>query len=717
MKFQDENLDFLKIPANHQDDIKLGLYRNIGICAHIDAGKTTTSERILYYTGKIHKIGEVHDGAAVMDHMVQEQERGITITSAAVQCEWTVKDTKYIINLIDTPGHVDFTIEVQRSLRVLDGAVVLIGCVEGVEPQTKTVWNQAKDYNVPRVIFVNKMDRTGADFDKALKSIHDKLTRNYIVLNIPVGAENDFTGIIDLITMKYCFWNSDEKAKDYAILDIPENLREKANFYRDQLLNTLMSYDDDLATRYLSGASISNEYLRALVRKLTIANKLVPIFCGSAFKNKGVHQILDAVIFYLPSPLDRSEIVGFSKETGDEVKILPTIHSAFSGLVFKIVTDIHLGSLNFVRIYSGILKKGDVIYNVKTGEKYKIGRMIRMRSKEKEDIEYGHAGDIIVVPGFPSMFTGCSLSGEEKIFLEPIKFPEPVISQKIEPVTKEDANKLANALAKMLNEDPSLRLEYDEESNSTVICGMGELHLEIIIDRLKREYNVNLKVSQPEVNYREYLNQEKGHVDYLHKKQSGGAGEFAGVVFNIERTEPEMELEFVNKIRGGSIDSAYITGTISVESGVINSLKQGPTAKYPVKGIRVILIDGEMHPVDSSNYAFSRAAEYGIREALKNIGTCLLEPIAEVEVSCPLEFIGDVQGDMNRRRGRVVNQENQNDNAIISFEVPVAEMFGYVMSLRALTKGAGTYSMKITSTLLPVPPHKQKDIVDKRSKK
>ncbi|OED45698.1 translation elongation factor G [Rickettsiales bacterium (ex Bugula neritina AB1)] len=699
-----------------REDLFLLFYRNIGICAHIDAGKTTASERILYYCGATYKIGEVHDGAAVMDYMTQEQERGITITSAAIQCKWTLKDKKYVINLIDTPGHVDFTMEVQRSLRVLDGAVVLIGCVEGVEPQTKTVWNQAEDYKVPRIIFVNKMDRIGADFEKALISIQNKLTNNYVVLNIPVGAEGDFSGVIDLITMKYCFWDSDEKAKEYQVLDIPDNMKEIANKYRIKLLDTLMVYDDELTEKYISGEELPKEYIRSLVRKLTIDNKIIPVLFGSAFKNKGIHQLLDAVVFYLPSPLDRSEIIGFSKETGENVKIVPTINSNFAGLVFKIVTDIHLGNLNFIRIYSGSLKKGDVIYNVKTGEKYKIGRMIRMRSKDKEDIEVGYAGDIIVVPGCPSMFTGCSLSGEKKVFLEPIKFPKPVISQKIEPITKEDSNKLATALSKLLNEDPSLSTEYDEESNSTVLCGMGELHLEIIVDRLKREHGVNLNISPPEVNYREYLNKEKGSFEYTHKKQSGGAGEFAVVCFDIERIEPEKELEFVNKIRGGAIDSGYITGTISVESGIKNALKQGPNAKYPVMGIRVTLKDGAMHPVDSSNFAFYRASEYCIREALNELGTHLLEPIAEVEVSCPTEFIGDVQGDMNRRRGRVMQQENKSDTeSILVFEVPVAEMFNYIMSLRALTRGTGNYVMKVKSDLVQVPPHKEKDITKKRS--
>ena len=675
---------------SNERQVPLKDYRNIGIMAHVDAGKTTTTERVLFYTGRSHKIGEVHDGAATMDWMEQEQERGITITSAATTCFWN----NHRINIIDTPGHVDFTIEVLRSLRVLDGAVAVFDSVAGVEPQSETVWRQADKHNVPRICFVNKMDRMGANFYRCVDMFVDRLGANPLVITLPIGAESDFEGIIDLVQMKAIVWEDESLGAKFNIVDIPADYKDKADEYREKLLETIAEQDDAVMEAYFGGEEISEETIKACLRKGTIKGDFVPVMCGSAFKNKGVQTLLDAVVDYLPSPIDIGSVLGEDVKTGEEVKREPKPDAPFSGLAFKIMNDPFVGTLTFMRVYSGRLEAGSTILNANNGKKERVGRMLLMHSNSREDIKFAEAGDIVALCGLKDTITGDTLCDPLKpVVLERMEFPEPVIEVAVEPKTKGDQEKMGLALSRLAKEDPSFRVSMDVESGQTVIKGMGELHLEIIVDRLKREFKVEANVGAPQVAYRETITQV-AEVDYTHKKQSGGAGQFARLKIVMEPQEAGTPYAFKNEIVGGSIPKEYIPG---VEKGLLSAMTAGPLAGFPVIDLGVRLVDGAYHDVDSSALAFEIASRAAFREGVRKGSPKLLEPIMKVEVMTPEEYLGDIIGDLNSRRGQVSNMEQQTNIRIITAQVPLSSMFGYVNTLRSMSQGRAQFHMEFDS--------------------
>jgi len=655
--------------------------------AHIDAGKTTTTERILYYTGKSHKIGEVHDGAATMDWMEQEQERGITITSAATTCFWN----DYRINIIDTPGHVDFTIEVERSLKVLDGAIAVFDGVAGVEPQTETVWRQADKYKVPRMCFINKLDRTGADFFMTVEMIKDRLGSFPLVTQIPVGIESNFKGVVDLVLNKAIIWKEEKLGAEFDIKEIPEDLIQQANEYRQKLVEKIVEEDDKIMEEYLDGKELTIEQIKKCIRLGTIKGSFVPVITGSAFKNKGVQPLLDAVIDYMPSPKDVESIKGVDLNDGSELIRKCDDNEPFSALAFKIMTDPFVGSLTFARIYSGTLKSKDNVLNSTANKKENIGRMLLMHANNREEIKEANAGDIIALVGLKGVTTGETLCDINKaIVLEKMDFPDPVIEVAVEPKTKVDHEKMGTALGRLAQEDPSFRVTTDEESGQTIIKGMGELHLEILVDRMKREFKVEANVGAPQVAYRETI-QKMSDVDYTHKKQSGGAGQFARVKIKFEPLEPGSGYEFVNKIKGGNIPTEYIPG---VEKGLIAQQQTGILAGFPTIDFRATLYDGNYHDVDSSVLAFEIAARAAFREGISKAEPSLLEPKMQVEVVTPEEYMGDVIGDLNSRRGQVQEMTTRGNANVINAMVPLANMFGYVNNLRSLTQGRANYTMQ-----------------------
>jgi elongation factor G len=666
---------------------KLEDVRNIGICAHIDAGKTTTTERILYYTGKSYKIGEVHEGAATMDWMEQEQERGITITSAATTCFWNDKR----INIIDTPGHVDFTIEVERSLRVLDGAVAVFDGVAGVEPQSETVWRQADKYNVPRMCFVNKLDRTGADFFRCVSMIIDRLGAKPLVLQLPIGAEDQFKGVVDLVKMRAVVWKDESLGAEFSYTDIPEDLVDQAKKYREKLVEMAVEVDDAILEKYLeSGEEPDENTLKACIRKGTIASKFVPVVCGSAFKNKGVQPLLDAVVDFLPSPVDIGTVEGVDIKNGEPLVRKCVESEPFAGLAFKVMNDPFVGSLTFVRVYSGKIASGTSVLNSVKDQKERVGRMLLMHANEREDVKEAKAGDIVAFAGLKNTTTGDTLClAESPIILERMEFPEPVIELAVEPKSTQDQEKMSMALARLAAEDPSFRVSVDHETGQTVIKGMGELHLEIIVDRMRREFKVEANVGAPQVAYRETITQ-KAEIDYTHKKQSGGAGQFAKVKIIFEPAETGAGFSFESKIVGGAIPKEFIPG---VDKGLTSAKETGVVAGYPMIDFKATLIDGSYHDVDSSVLAFEIAAKAAYREGMAKCGPKLLEPIMKVEVVTPDEYMGDIIGDLNSRRGQILGMEGRGNAQVINANVPLAEMFGYVNNLRSLSQGRAQYTM------------------------
>ena len=667
--------------------------RNIGIMAHIDAGKTTTTERILYYTGVNYKIGEVHDGSATMDWMEQEQERGITITSAATHCIWG----DHRINIIDTPGHVDFTVEVERSLRVLDGAVAVFDGVAGVEPQTETVWRQADKYAVPRICFVNKLDRLGANFDFCVESIRERLNCAGLVLQLPIGAENDFKGVVDLLKMKALIWeDSDDLGAEWIEQDIPENLVSAAEKARGELIDEVGHFDDHLLEKFVAEEEIREEDLIAAIRKGTLQNTIVPILCGSAFKNKGVQPLLDAVIRYLPSPKDLPPVEGTNpKNPGETAERKPEDSEPFAALAFKIMTDPHVGKLNYFRVYSGTLNKGSSILNTRTGKQERIGRILEMHANNRVDKDEVRAGDIVAGVGFKDTRTGdtiCDVS--HPIILEKLEFPDPVIHVAVEPKSKADQDKLSKALMALAEEDPTFQVSSDEETGQTIIAGMGELHLEVLVDRMLREFKVEAGVGKPQVAYREAITATVSQHTYQHKKQTGGAGQFAVVTATLEPGEPGDGYIFESKIRGGAIPAPYIP---AVDQGIKEAMTSGVLAGFPLVDIKVTLNDGKTHDVDSSEMAFKIAGSAWFREVAPKASPVLLEPVMSVEVVTPDQYLGDVVGDLNSRRGQVVNSEQRGNNQVINSLVPLSEMFGYATDLRSRTQGRATYTMQFDS--------------------
>ena len=662
-------------------------YRNIGIMAHIDAGKTTTTERVLYYTGVSHKIGEVHDGAATMDWMEQEQERGITITSAATTCFW--KDKR--INIIDTPGHVDFTIEVERSLRVLDGSVCVFDSVAGVEPQSETVWRQADKYGVPRMCFVNKMDRIGANFYRCVDMIVDRLGANPLVLQLPLGSESNFKGVIDLISMKAIVWEEEKLGAKFSSQDIPEDLKQESEKYREKLLETIVEMDDSIMEKYLDGSIPSEDQIKSLIRKGTIDSKFVPVICGSAFKNKGVQPMLDAVIDYLPSPIEVPDIKGVKYNKEDEaISRRSSDEEPFSALAFKIMNDPFVGSLTFMRVYSGKIEAGSSVLNSVKDKKERFGRMLQMHSNSREDIKIAYAGDIIAVAGLKDTTTGDTLcDADNAVILERMEFPDPVIEVAVEPKTKADQEKMGIALQRLAAEDPSFKVSIDHESGQTVMKGMGELHLEILVDRMLREFKVDASVGAPQVAYRETITQPTT-VDYTHKKQSGGAGQFARIELEFEPLEKGSGVVFESKIVGGRVPKEYIPG---VEKGIKLSTETGFLAGFPVIDFKCRLIDGAFHDVDSSVMAFEIAARAAFREAMPKAKAVLLEPMMKIEVVTPEDYMGDIIGDLNSRRGQVSGMEQRGVNHVVNGMVPLANMFGYVNNLRSMSQGRASYTM------------------------
>jgi elongation factor G len=662
-------------------------YRNIGIMAHIDAGKTTTTERVLYYTGKSHKMGEVHDGAATMDWMEQEQERGITITSAATTAYWNDKR----INIIDTPGHVDFTIEVERSLRVLDGAVALLDANQGVEPQTETVWRQADKYGVPRMIFVNKMDKIGADFFISVQMVKDRLGANPIVIQLPLGAESSFKGIIDLVRMKAVVWDDEALGATFHDEDIPSDLLAQAKEYRERLVEQAVELDESVMEKYLEGTEPGEDTIKALIRKGTVNNVFVPILCGSAFKNKGVQPMLDAVVDYLPSPLDVPPVKGIDVKTGEEVTRAPNDTAPLSMLAFKIMNDPFVGSLTFARVYSGKVETGTTLVNTVKDKKERIGRMLLMHANHREDIKEAYTGDIVALAGLKDVTTGDTLCDPAKpVILERMEFPEPVIEVAVEPKTKGDQEKLGVALHRLAQEDPSFRVSVDHESGQTIIKGMGELHLDIIVDRMRREFKVEANVGAPQVAFRETVS-KRADVDYTHKKQTGGSGQFARVKMTIEPNEQGKGFEFENKVVGGNVPKEYIPG---VAKGVQSVVESGVLAGFPILDVKVTLTDGAYHDVDSSVMAFEIAARAAFREGALKAGPKLLEPIMKVEVVTPEDYVGGIIGDLTSRRGQVRGQESRGNASVISAMVPLANMFGYVNNLRSMSQGRAQFTMQ-----------------------
>jgi elongation factor G len=679
--------------------------RNIGIAAHIDAGKTTTTERILYYTGISHKIGEVHDGAATMDWMEQEQERGITITSAATRTEWIYREQPYTINIIDTPGHVDFTVEVERSLRVLDGVVALFCAVSGVEPQSETVWRQADRYKVPRLGFVNKMDRSGADFFEVVKQVKEMLGANPVPLQVPIGAEDDFRGVVDLIMNKAIIWNDSDMGMTYQEIPIPDNLKDTVIEYREKLIEQVAEYDDSLMEKFFEDPnSIEEDEIRKAIRAATVDMKIIPMMCGSSFKNKGVQAVLDAVCTYLPSPLDVEAVMGINPDTGLEVSRKPDVNEPFAALAFKIMTDPFVGRLAYFRTYSGKLPAGSYVLNTRSGNKERISRLYQMHSNKQNPIDMVEAGDIAAAVGIKDLKTGDTLCDiDHPIVLESMTFPEPVIGLAIEPKTQKDLEKLGMAMAKLAEEDPTFRVSYDEDTNQTVISGMGELHLEIIVDRLRREFKVEVNQGAPQVNYKEALTTTVSHRERL-KKQTGGSGLFADIEFELGPADPEflesddfksgkVRMQFVNAIVGGSIPKELMPSTIK---GFESMMDNGVLAGYGMDSMKVRVFDGSIHAVDSKPIAFELCAKEGFKAAASRCKPVLLEPIMKLEVTTPDEFTGSVIGDLNRRRGLIKGQDSKGNAVIVKADVPLSEMFGYVTQLRTITSGRASSSMEFS---------------------
>ena len=666
--------------------------RNIGIMAHIDAGKTTTTERILYYTGVNYKIGEVHDGAATMDWMEQEQERGITITSAATSCTW--RDHR--VNIIDTPGHVDFTVEVERSLRVLDGAVAVFDGVAGVEPQTETVWRQADRYKVPRLCFINKMDRTGADFYFVLGTIRERLGCNAAVVQLPIGAESEFSGIVDLLEMNALVWTSEDLGASWDVVDIPADMVDQAEEYRHELVDVLSEFDENILEKYVDDQDISAEDLRAALRAGTLSGHCVPILTGSAFKNKGVQPLLDAVIDYLPSPLDLPPVEGVHPRSGDTVERCADDEEPFAALAFKIMTDPHVGKLIYFRVYSGSLDKGSAVLNTRSGSKERLGRILEMHANNREDRDEVRTGDIVAGIGLKNTKTGDTLcSPNHPIVLEQLEFPEPVIHVAVEPRSKADQDKMSKALGALAEEDPTFSVRTDDETGQTIIGGMGELHLEVLVDRMLREFRVDANVGRPQVAYRETITKTVDNLRYTHKKQTGGSGQFAEIVATLEpHADPDETYRFEDNVKGGRIPKEYIP---AVNQGIQAAMTNGVLAGYNVLGIKVSLNDGKSHDVDSSEMAFKIAAQAWFRDAIVRAGPVLLEPVMAVEVVTPDNYMGDVVGDLNSRRGRVGQMEARGNNQVITAQVPLSEMFGYATDLRSRTQGRATYTMQFDS--------------------
>ncbi|WP_086233968.1 elongation factor G [Campylobacter devanensis] len=684
----------------------LNMVRNIGIAAHIDAGKTTTSERILFFTGMSHKIGEVHDGAATMDWMEQEKERGITITSAATTCFWK----NHQINLIDTPGHVDFTIEVERSMRVLDGAVAVFCAVGGVQPQSETVWRQANKYRVPRMVYVNKMDRIGANFYNVEEQIKNRLKANPVPIQIPIGSEDEFKGVVDLITMKALVWEDDTKPTDFVVKDIPADLVEKAEEYRNKMIEAVAETDDALMEKFFGGEELTIEEIKKGIKAGCLSMSIIPMVCGTSFKNKGVQPLLDAVVDYLPAP-DEVEAIRGELEDGTEVVVDSTDDGEFAGLAFKIMTDPFVGQLTFVRVYRGQLESGSYAYNSTKDKKERIGRLLKMHSNKREEIKVLYAGEIGAVVGLKDTLTGDTLASEkDKVILERMDFPEPVISVAVEPKTKADQEKMGIALGKLAQEDPSFRVSTDEESGQTIIAGMGELHLEIIVDRMLREFKVEAEVGQPQVAYRETI-KKTVEQEYKYAKQSGGRGQYGHVFLRLEPLEPGSGFEFVNDIKGGVVPKEYIP---AVEKGCNEALQSGVLAGYPVEDVKVTLFDGSYHEVDSSEMAFKLAASMGFKEGAKKAGAVILEPMMKVEVETPEEYMGDVIGDLNRRRGQISSMDERGGNKIVTAFCPLAEMFGYSTDLRSQTQGRASYSMEFDH-YEEVPKNVSDEIIKKRN--
>jgi elongation factor G len=684
--------------------------RNIGIMAHIDAGKTTTTERILYYTGRSHKMGEVHEGAATMDWMAQEQERGITITSAATTCEWA----DHRINIIDTPGHVDFTVEVERSLRVLDGAIALFDSVAGVEPQSETVWRQADKYHVPRIAYINKMDRIGADFEQGIQTMIDRLGAHPVPIQLPIGAEADFRGIVDLINMKAIVYQ-DELGKDVVIEEIPADMADEAAVAREQLLDEVSHYDDELLEMILEEQEIPKERMIAAIRKATLEIKMTPVLCGSSFKNKGVQPLLDAVIDFLPSPLDVPPVHGLEPVKGDEPDREAVRNASddepFAALAFKIMADPYVGKLTYFRVYSGKLEAGSRVLNVSTGRTERIGRILMMHANDREDVQEVYAGDIAAAVGIKQVVTGDTLAAPDKpIRLEAIEFDDPVISVAIEPKTKSDQEKMSVALGRLAEEDPTFQVRTNEESGQTEISGMGELHLEVLVDRMLREYRVDANVGRPQVSYRETVRGTAEKIEGRFVRQTGGSGQYGIVYINIEPA-PGEGFDFVNKIKGGAIPTEFIP---AVEKGVEEALENGVRAGFPMVDLRVTLVDGKYHDTDSSEIAFKVAGSLALQEAAKRAKPVLLEPVFAVEVVTPEEYMGDVIGDLNRRRGRVHGMEPRGNAQVVTAHVPLSEMFGYATDVRSMTQGRATYTMQFDS-YEEVPPNIAEKVVEART--
>jgi elongation factor G len=681
--------------------------RNIGIAAHIDAGKTTTTERILFYTGISHKIGEVHDGAATMDWMEQEKERGITITSAATTCTWK----GHQINIIDTPGHVDFTIEVERSMRVLDGAVAVFCAVGGVQPQSETVWRQANRYQVPRMVFVNKMDRTGADFYNVEAQIKNRLKANPVPIQIPIGAEENFKGVIDLVEMKALVWEDDAAmGSAYEVKDIPADLLEKAEEYRERMVEAVSETTDELMEKYLGGEELTKEEIKAGIKAGCLAMTFIPMICGTAFKNKGVQPMLDAVIDYMPAPTEVHAIKG-EYEDGRECVVESSDKGEVAALAFKIMTDPFVGQLTFVRVYRGNLESGTYAYNTTKDKKERIGRLLKMHANKREEIKTLYAGEIGAVVGLKDTLTGDTLAGEkDPVILERMVFPDPVISVAVEPKTKADQEKMGIALQKLAQEDPSFRVETDEESGQTIISGMGELHLEILVDRMLREFKVSAEVGQPQVAYRETI-RKSVEQEYKYAKQSGGRGQYGHVYLKLDPLEPGDGFKFLNEIKGGSVPREYIP---AVEKGCIEAMAGGVLAGYPMEDVQVTLYDGSYHDVDSSEMAFKLAASMGFKEGARKAGACILEPMMKVEVETPEDFMGDVIGDLNRRRGQISSMDDRSGNKIVNAFCPLSEMFGYSTDLRSQTQGRASYSMEFDH-YEEVPKNVSEEIIKKRN--
>ncbi len=684
----------------------LHMLRNIGIAAHIDAGKTTTSERILFYTGVSHKIGEVHDGAATMDWMEQEKERGITITSAATTCFWK----NYQINLIDTPGHVDFTIEVERSMRVLDGAIAVFCSVGGVQPQSETVWRQANKYGVPRLVFVNKMDRIGANFYSVENQISQRLKAHPVPIVLPIGAEDSFKGVVDLIEMKSYIWNDETMGAQFDIIDIPDDMREISYKYREKMIEAAAEQDEALMEKYLNGEELSKEEIKKGLKIGCLNMSIIPMLCGSSFKNKGVQTLLDAVIDYLPAPTEVADIKGIDAKSESEIQVKSGDEGEFAGLAFKIMTDPFVGQLTFVRVYRGSIESGSYVYNSTKNTKERVGRLLKMHSNKREDIKEVYSGEICAFVGLKDTLTGDTLCSEkDQVILERMEFPDPVISIAVEPKTKADQEKMSLALAKLAEEDPSFRVKTDEETGQTIISGMGELHLEIIVDRMKREFKVEAEVGAPQVAFRETI-KSSVQKEYKYAKQSGGRGQYGHVFIKMEPTEPGSGYKFINEISGGVIPKEYIP---AVDKGIQEAMQSGVLAGYPVVDFQITLYDGSYHDVDSSEMAFKIAASMAFKEASRGANPVLLEPIAKVEVEVPEEYMGDVIGDLNRRRGQINSMDDRMGIKIVNAFVPLAEMFGYSTDLRSATQGRGTYSMEFDH-YGEVPSNIAKTIIEKR---